>query len=410
MGTSLLITLEFPSDKGGVANYYKGVAEHWRGDLVVLAPPEGNSKSEILNSKQIQNPNVQIIRKQLLGRFWPHWLTALRATLDIIWQADRYYTCHAAASAAQSPPAITGIIPVSLLQVGQVLPLGYVALLVKWFYGIPYLVYTHGMDVLTPQKSWHKKWLLKYILRQAKIIVANSEFTKGEVVKLGVLAEKVVVVYPCPSLQKNHTNGQSPTNSTNIRGISGVSFASPFMESRIILTVSRLVPRKGIDTVLKALPEVIKAMPDAQYVVIGDGPKISDFRFQISDLKLENHVKFLGEISDEERTQWYQRASVFVLTPRQINGDVEGFGMVFLEANKYGVPVVGSRTGGVTEAVLDGVNGLLVEPDDVHGTAQAIIKLLTDKPYADKLGKQGKERVFKEFQWEKQVDKLLKTL
>jgi phosphatidylinositol alpha-1,6-mannosyltransferase len=171
--------------------------------------------------------------------------------------------------------------------------------------------------------------------------------------------------------------------------------------------VSRLVKRKGIDTVLKALPEVLEVVPNVQYVVIGDGPEIANCKLLIVNCKLEHHVQFLGQLSDEERTVWYKRADVFVLVPRRIKGDVEGFGTVYLEANSFGLPVIGSRTGGVPEAVKHGESGLLVEPDDPKETAQAIIKLLTNKQLASKLGRQGKERVISEFQWEKQIQKVV---
>ena len=350
---SLLVTLEYPPDKGGVANYCAGIAEHWPGGLRVL--------------------HVK------LGKWWPRWLSVF---FDM-----------------KSEIQISSI---NLLQVGQVLPLGYVALLVKWFYGIPYVVYTHGMDVLVPQSSWHKTWLLKYILLNAKLVVANSEFTKSEVVKLGIGSDKIVVVYPCP-VEK------SPFHPPLKKGERGGFDTSP-----IILTVSRLVARKGIDTVLAALPEVMKHVPNVVYVIIGDGPdraRLTKLAAGLTPLVGGvNPVLFLGKISDEEKMKWYNKASVFVLVPRALGGDVEGFGMVYLEANAHSLPVVGSCTGGVSEAVLHKENGLVVEPDNPHETAEALIRLLTNPSLGATLGMQGRARVFKEFQWPQQLQKIITAL
>ena len=390
MSHSLLITLEYPPQKGGVANYYAGIAQHW---------PYG--KLEVLHVK--------------LGHMWPRWLSI-------------FFQINSKLKTQNSK--------LELVKVGQVLPLGYVALLLKWCTGLPYLVYTHGMDILVPQNDWHKKLLLKYILKQAKLVVANSEFTKHEVVKLGIAASKVVVVYPCVLFEglasasaelgfRDYTKPASRLLSHSHKPAhSGLPQTSPRahmpapLAPVIILTVSRLVTRKGIDTVLAALPEVIKKVPNIQYVVIGDGPdkaRLTRLAAKITPpapsydkrgLGGVNPVLFLGAISDEQRTEWYNKASVFVLVPRPLPGDVEGFGMVYIEANSFGLPVVGSRTGGGTEAVLDGVTGLVIAPNNPHETSQALITLLTQKSLADTLGRQGRERSKNEFIWKTQLQKL----
>ncbi len=279
MPHSLLITLEYPSfarlqrasavakasaDKsdgtatttyGGVANYYAGVVKYW---------PYGT---------------LQVLHVHL-GRFWPRWLSI-------------FFEVRSKINNQKSR--------IDLLQVGHVLPLGYVALLVKWFKGIPYLVYTHGMDITVPARSLWKRTMLKMILRNAKFVVAASEFTKGEIVKLGIDTTKIIIVYPCRSVScGKDERGISPKNKTaetlragcpakrdeQSRAIkTGEQLGEPSLVVRgdmpsIILTVSRLVPRKGIDTVLAALPEVIKRVPNVQYVVIGTGPELNFYKLQ----------------------------------------------------------------------------------------------------------------------------------
>ena len=99
---------------------------------------------------------------------------------------------------------------------------------------------------------------------------------------------------------------------------------------------------------------------------------------------------------------------MFVLTPRKLDGgDAEGFGMVYLEASLFGLPIVASNSGGVPEAVLDKKTGLIVDPENKYNISQAIIKLLEDKNLAIELAKKGKQRILREFKWEKQLEKIL---
>ncbi len=119
---------------------------------------------------------------------------------------------------------------------------------------------------------------------------------------------------------------------------------------------------------------------------------------------------FTGEISEEKKSAFYQLCDLSIMTPRQIGPDVEGFGTVYLEANQYGKPVVAGRSGGVAEAVVDGVTGLIVDSENINQISEAVMKILTDETLAKKLGEQGKERVKKEFRWEIQVEKLEKIL
>ncbi len=152
----LLITLEYPPQKGGVASYYFGLVEELRR----------------------QGYEVQTISHALLSKwFWPRWIRG-------------YFTVRAAVN-REKP---------DFLFVGQVLPLGTVAYLLRK--RVPYVVFTHGMDVLMAQKSWQKRWLVKKILAHARLVVANSEFTKQQILDIRNLKLEIppAVVYPCPNI------------------------------------------------------------------------------------------------------------------------------------------------------------------------------------------------------------------
>lgn len=184
---------------------------------------------------------------------------------------------------------------------------------------------------------------------------------------------------------------------------------------KIILSVGRLVKRKGFDKVIEAMPRILKRIPEAKYIIIGNGPEKENLKFKacgersrtIKNLKLEEKVLILENVDDEELINWYQCSNVFVMPCRQIEGDVEGFGLVFLEAASFGKPVVAGRSGGASEAIHHGYGGYVVNPESDEELYQALVKLLTDENFAERMGEYGREWVAKKFRWETEVEKLL---
>ncbi len=178
----------------------------------------------------------------------------------------------------------------------------------------------------------------------------------------------------------------------------------------LLLTVGRLVPRKGIDTVLRALSSVVEARPDVAYVVAGTGPDRARLEHLTAELGLREHVYFRGRVSHDALPDYYSAANVFVMPAREDPPDVEGFGLVFLEANACGTPVIGARVGGVPDAIQHEDTGLLVPPDDPAATAQALTRLLTTPDLAQRLGEQGLERVRTTANWDHVADRLWSVL
>lgn len=339
----LLLTLEYPPQTGGVSRYYAGLVKHWPGEIKVAAI-------------------------KLWWPLWPHWL-------PLLWSVNRLVRKE----------------KIGMLWVGQVLPLGYAAWWLKKRKGIPYAVFTHGMDVLLPQKSWWKKRWLKKVLLAADLVATNSEFTRGEVLKLGVDKEKTVVVYPCPEL---NTELRIPNSELSIR------------DSKIILSVGRLIKRKGFDKVIAVMPRLLKRVPDLKYVIIGAGPEKDNLQSLIFNLQLTDKVLLLENVSDSELYEWYNNCALFALPCRQIGPDVEGFGLVFLEAALAGKPVVAGNSGGASEAMRHGYSGFVVNPDSAEDLYQALLKILTDDDFSRRLGEYGRQWVERNFQWEREVGKL----
>ncbi|MBI3290942.1 glycosyltransferase family 4 protein [Candidatus Falkowbacteria bacterium] len=387
---SLLVTLAFPPQVGGEQAFYYNVCKNLPPDkIVVLAPQHKNA--EEFDRRQ----NFTIIRKNLLNLFPENSPKNLSGLLKVAGSV-RWM------SLIKDFNLIAKSHGVELIQAGQILPIGTLALLHKKRKKTPYIFYAHGLDITLPQNFRRKKILLKKIIAEAFAIVANSHFTKDELVKLGAEPGKILVVHPCPNLI-----GQEPSEYEKEEIIKNHNLTC----KKIILTVGRLVERKGHDMVIKSLPKIIKALPEVVYLIVGDGPDRPRLAQLVNRLNLKNYVKFIGPVSAKNLPAYFDLADVFIMPSRQLpNGDVEGFGIVFIEANLFGKPVIGGRSGGVPEAVINGKTGLLVNPHDVEDIAEKTITLLTNQALAAKLGLQGLERAAEEFNWQDQTEKIKEIL
>jgi phosphatidylinositol alpha-1,6-mannosyltransferase len=374
MKKSLLLTLEFPPQRGGTQKYYSDICSALPSDKIVV----------LTNVAEVNNKSVQykIYRQNLIvNYFFPKWLPMIWWTWQIVRKEK-----------------------IELIQVGQVLPCGTVALMLKKILKIPYVVYTHGLDILLAKKNSRKKRLMKKILNNADKIISNSEFVKNEVVKLGIEQEKVVVVYPTIQIGQNQESRSKNLSRLDVDQ-EKIQEKYGLFGKKILLSVCRLVDRKGIDLVILALEKIQNQIPDLVYVVVGDGPK----KAELEKLAGKNII-FTGRVDDEELSVLYSLADVFILTPKKSDYDIEGFGIVYLEANSYGKPVIGSKMSGIEEAVADGVSGILIEPDNIEQISEAILKLYNDEELRKKLGEQGKNRVERDFLMENQIQKIKKML
>ena len=167
-----------------------------------------------------------------------------------------------------------------------------------------------------------------------------------------------------------------------------------------MLSVGRLSRRKGFDMIIRCLPQLLQQGLDIQYVLIGIGED-SDYLTGLAiELGISERVHLLGHVSPEDLPRWYNACDLFAMPNRNINGDTEGFGMVYLEAAACGKPVISGKAGGTGSAVIDGITGLRVDGEKVEEVAAAMKKLLTDREYASRLGGQGYSRAIADFSWE----------
>lgn len=258
-----------------------------------------------------------------------------------------------------------------------------------WLWG-QYGMFTFGNDFLAAQRRWHKPFF-NALLRRSQPLVAITHAMGARLRNLGMPAPAIV-----------------------LPGTNPARFApAPVPPSTpTLLTLSRLVPRKGIDTVLRTLPALLQIFPTLHYKIGGQGPDRERLQALATALGVADAVEFLGFVPDEKLPALYRNATIFVMPSREEQdvGSVEGFGIVFLEANASGIPVVASNSGGIVEAVKDGETGLLVPPDDSEALTQAIRELLSNPERCRSMGQAGRAWVENEMNWDRAGRELSEVL
>jgi phosphatidylinositol alpha-1,6-mannosyltransferase len=367
---TLLITLEYPPFRGGVANYYGHIEKYWpRHAAAQLGLEEDDPETKL---RVLHNNDGAL----LSSWFWPKWRSAYKLLRESVKRQD-----------------------IEHVLVGHVLPLGTVAYHHYLRTKIPYSVILHGMDLALAMKPGRKQMMSKLILRNAKNIICSNAYTADMTIAfIGQdMRSKVHIVHPginpefepdpelCEILKRDHN-----------------------LDNKIVLfSVGRLVKRKGFEDVLRAMPKVTAVLPELHYFFAGDGPE----KMNLVELAMQTkNVTFLENFSNAEKDAWFSLCDIFIMPSYSEGSDFEGFGIVFLEANIAGKAVIGGRSGGVPEAVEDSVSGLLVEPRNIDSIANAIIKLGQEPGLRAQLGRQGRARALEWFNWDRQIGHLYKII
>ena len=249
----------------------------------------------------------------------------------------------------------------------------------------------HGNDFLAAQPRWHHS-IFNWLLKRSHSLIVNSETTANHLQKFGLTATDVIHPGTDPDRFK-------PTVSTKKD------------KSFTLLTIGRLVPRKGIDTIINALPNITSEFPHVIYMIGGNGPEKNNLVQLAKTLKVNQHVQFLGFVPDEDLPRVYQDADIFIMLSHEENKEsIEGFGIVYLEASASGLPIIASRSGGIVEAVIDGETGILIPPKDTEACHQALLSLLRAPDKRKVLGQNGRKWVEEEMNWDKSAQKLATIL
>ena len=250
--------------------------------------------------------------------------------------------------------------------------------LLKKFKGVPYGILVHGLELLDENDGSSifrkiyfaiKNNIRRAVIKSADIIFANSHYT-GEYVakKYSDYNERIVVIHP--PIQYVDKNIRAEEN----------------VRSYKILSVGRLVERKGFQYVIDALKNLVIDIPELKYYIAGSGPYMTALKERVENNGLQNHVFFLGRVSEEEKDRLYRECDYFIMPSYMIEdtGDFEGFGIVYIEANMYGKYVIATRSGGIPDAVCEGVTGSLVEAQNSESIYLELRELYNEDFYPDR--------------------------
>ncbi len=381
----LLVANMMPPLIGGTAVVYDRVATAAGGRIHVLTaftdpgdgrPVPGWQASDAARSYPIRRtrwlrpPQLELLRRRI-GLF-----DVVLVDLPIMAWVFCVVVAHAIRIGARS------------ICIGELQGLGWLALLLHWCTPWRISIYTHGEEVV--QRSYNRLARLRYpALRRMDVVIAVSHFTRDFLVDtVGVAADRVKVIAPGVDSERF-----SPAP---------VSTSEPY-----IFTAGRLIERKGFDRLIDAFALL---RPDCRLKIAGTGPQAADLRAQVTALGLNDVVDFLGPVDDATLVEGYRGCRLFALPNRTLaDGDTEGFGLVFLEANGCGKPVVGGRAGGTVDAIRDGETGVLVDGYDVPAIAAAIDRLLTDEALYAACAREAVAHA-RAFSWERTASQIVKAL
>jgi phosphatidylinositol alpha-1,6-mannosyltransferase len=253
--------------------------------------------------------------------------------------------------------------------------------------------WAHGEDVTVLDSSRELRFLGRRVYCAADFIIANSSHTRSLLRGLGVPESRVQIIRPGVDTERFHPGVET----RRLRAVLAPD------DELILLSVGRLQRRKGHDLVIDALTRIDPGVPPLRYVIVGDGDERKALESRVAAAGLQNMVRFVGEVSRDDLPAHYAACDIFLM-PNRVDGvDLEGFGIVFLEAAASAKPVIGGRTGGVPEAVEQGVTGLLVRGNDAGELARAITTLALSPELRARMGAAGRDRVVREFSWDRAV-------
>ena len=257
------------------------------------------------------------------------------------------------------------------------------AILIKKLFKIPFAVIIHGNEIY----SSTRKMKLKESLNRSSALIAVSEYTKSRLVSLGFSESNIFRIRNGVSSSNFGPDSEGEILRENL----GLS------EKKVLLSVGRLQRVKGFDSVIRSLPLIIKKYPNIIYILVGDGPEMNNLKILAKELNVDEKILFVGEVPygklGRGQFAYYQACDIFLMPSRidKNDGTVEAFGITYLEAGACRKPVVGGLTGGISEAVLDGENGFLVNPEKPNEIASAVIEIFDSPSLSDLMGKRGKE-------------------
>lgn len=385
----LIYTHEFPPFLGGLATtsykLAKGLSESGL-KLCVLAP--GYSRKDKDIDKTLKN--CKVTRIPFLGKKWVRKIPFLQYLIGFLFLSKTIlrYRPETVLFITEEAEVVGGLFP---------------------FFNFKPIVRVAGSGITTCfLDNKINKMLLRFpirrLYRKAHRIVAVSNYTKELLRSINIPEEKITVIYNGVENQMLYKE-PDPKNIESIKRELGIKESE-----KILLTVARVLPRKGQDMVIKALPKVVKRFPDLKYVIAGEGRYIKKFKKLAEENGVGEHVVFTGGIPHERTIDFYDMCDVFIMPNRFWNNKVEGLPNAILEGSARGKPIIAGAHGGSKEAVKHGITGYLVNPENTDEIANTIVELLGDEKKAKQMGQNGRLMVKSMFAEECMIKNFIRLL
>ncbi|MGB9128231.1 MAG: glycosyltransferase family 4 protein [Thiobacillus sp.] len=277
----------------------------------------------------------------------------------------------------------------------RALPEGLVAWVVARLTFRQVVIYAHGEELTTWGRGGKFK-AMRFALCHADRVIANSEHTRDTLLSMGVDPTRITIIYPGVDVEVFKPG----LDITGLRESLGIP-----PEARLVFSVGRLSRRKGFDQVIRSIARLREAGMGVHYVLAGIGEDWDYLIGLIREHNLQGVAHMIGAVADQDLPRWMNACDVFAMPNREIDGDNEGFGMVFIEAAACGKPVLAGNAGGTGAAVRDEVTGLRVEGVSVDSVSQGLGNLLFNREKSEEMGHRGWSRTQTEFTWERVAEK-----
>jgi phosphatidylinositol alpha-1,6-mannosyltransferase len=383
-GKVLLVTEVFPPRTGGSGRWFWELYRRLPRESVVVAAGAYDGDKEFDSGHDL---NVHRLPLK-----FPTWGLFSRAGLTAHGRALK----RLSALVRRERPA--------MLHCGKCLPEGVLAWLLRRRTGLRYACYVHGEELTLARESRELKWLTRRALAGAAKVIANSRNTRQMLVDdWSLRPEKVEVLHP----------GVDTTKFVPAPRDAAARNRLGWGDRPVILTVGALTKRKGQDMLIRALPAIRERIPNVLYSIVGEGSYRSDLEKLVLELGVGEHVQFRGAPGDDDLVSCYQQCDLFALPNRRVGTDFEGFGIVFLEAQACGKPVLAGDSGGTSETLEPGVTGYVLDCETPDALIESICRLLPDAQAREAMGARGRQRATSQFDWTplaNQAEKLFREL
>ena len=364
MASILLVTNDFGPRAGGIESFVIGLLERIPvGEVVVYTSFQPDHES--YDQKWLSDYQVRVIRDKS---------KVLLPTPRVIRELQGLIRQNS----------------ITKVWFGAAAPLGVASRWLRKAGATRIVALTHGHEVWW-SKIWPFSWAISEIGKQVDYLTYLGTFTKSALSPHIKDASKLIRV--APGIDTDHF---SPCDSMSLRQRHGLG------SRPTIVSVGRLVHRKGQDRLIEALPKVLESIPDAALVLVGEGPHRKHLDALVNKYDLSGNVFFIGRINFAELPNYIGMGDVFAMPSRSrlFGLEVEGLGIVYLEASSCGLPVIGGSSGGAPDAVLDGETGYVVDGNDLTAISTQIVRLLSDAKLRKEMGERGRKWAIENWRWE----------